>query len=69
MATSKSSTQPSAAQRREGRRARMTFADLLSLSEEEKIRRMYEMTPEQAESIIRKSGILTSSGKLKRGYR
>jgi len=47
----------------------MTAADLLTLSDEERIRRIYDMTPEQAEAIIRKSGILTASGKLKRGYR
>ncbi|AOA73676.1 hypothetical protein [Stenotrophomonas rhizophila] len=47
----------------------MTAADLHTLSDEERIRRIYDMTPEQAEAIIRKSGILTASGKLKRGYR
>ncbi|WP_314105540.1 hypothetical protein [uncultured Stenotrophomonas sp.] len=69
MATSKSSPQSFAAQRVESRRVRMTAADLLTLSDEERIRRIYDMTPEQAEAIIRKSGILTASGKLKRGYR
>lgn len=69
MATSKSRMQPSVAQRIESRRDRMTAADLLTLSDEERIRRIYDMTPEQAEAIIRKSGILTASGKLKRGYR
>lgn len=36
---------------------------------EEEIRRIYTMTPEEASEIIRRSGILTPSGKLKRGYR
>jgi len=53
----------------EARRLPLTAADLITLSDEEKIRRIYTMTPEQAEAIIRKSGILTASGKLKRGYR
>lgn len=53
----------------EARRIPLTAADLITLSDEEKIRRIYTMTPEQAEAIIRKSGILTASGKLKRGYR
>lgn len=53
----------------EARRLPLTAADLITLSDEERIRRIYTMTPEQAEAIIRKSGILTASGKLKRGYR
>lgn len=69
MTTSKSSKQPSVAERSESRRVQMSAADLLTLSDEERIRRIYDMTPEQAEAIIRKSGILTASGKLKRGYR
>lgn len=53
----------------EARRLPLTAADLITLSDEERIRRIYTMTPEEAEAIIRKSGILTASGKLKRGYR
>ncbi len=36
---------------------------------EEEIRRIYTMTPEEVDDVIRRSGILTPSGKLKRGYR
>ncbi len=36
---------------------------------EEEIRRIYTMTPEEVDEVIRRSGILTPSGKLKRGYR
>lgn len=46
-----------------------TVAQVLSESHEQRIRRMYDMTPEEAADIIRESGILTASGRLKRGYR
>lgn len=69
MAISISSKQKRASMVIEARRLPLTAADLITLSDEERIRRIYTMTPEQAEAIIRKSGILTASGKLKRGYR
>lgn len=36
---------------------------------EEEIRRIYTMTPEEVDEIIRMSGILTYAGNLKRSYR
>lgn len=50
-------------------RQSITFGESFALRDEERIRRMHDMTPEEAASIIRESGILTASGKLKRGYR
>lgn len=38
-------------------------------TEEQRITRIYTMTPREASEIIRMSGILTPSGRLKRGYR
>jgi len=55
--------------RMKGRRVRMTIAELFTLSDEERIRRMYDMTPEEAQDVMRDAGLLTPSGKLKRCYR
>lgn len=68
MTMSKSSKQTPAA-RMKGRRVRMTIAELFTLSDEERIRRMYDMTPEEAQDVMRDAGLLTPSGRLKRCYR
>lgn len=47
----------------------MSLAELLTVSDEERIRRMYDLTPEQSLAIMRKAGLLNRSGKLKRCYR
>lgn len=49
--------------------AAMSLAELLTVSDEERIRRMYDLTPEQSLAIMRKAGLLNRSGKLKRCYR
>ena len=69
MDMSKSSKQKPAATRMKGRRVPMTIAELFTLSDEERIRRMYDMTPEEAQDVMRDAGLLTASGKLKRCYR
>lgn len=71
MATSKPKKQQSAAGKPKGRRSSPStpHVHFYSESPEEEIRRIYDMTPAEAAEIIRKSGILTASGKLKRGYR
>jgi hypothetical protein len=69
MAISTSSKQKPSTRKMHGRRVPMTIAELFTLSDEERIRRMYDMTPEQALVVMRKAGLLTRSGKLKRCYR
>lgn len=69
MVTSKSIRKNPDAKTLQGLRQPFTFEESFALGDEERIRRMYDMTPEEAASIIRESGILTASGKLKRGYR
>lgn len=69
MVTPTSRKQQPAAKARATRRVPMTAGELLTLSDEERIRRMYDMTLEQAAAIMRKAGILTASGRLKRCYR
>lgn len=71
MATSKSKKQQSAAGKPKGRGSSpsVTSPRFFNETPEEEIRRIYTMTPAEAAEIIRKSGILTPSGKLKRGYR
>ncbi|MGH8039200.1 MAG: hypothetical protein ACREPD_15780 [Stenotrophomonas sp.] len=71
MAIQKPIPPKSAASKPDGRRTMspMTPAQMFGENYEQQIRRIYDMTPEQAEAIIRKSGILTASGRLKRGYR
>jgi|GEM_PF-3292108 len=53
----------------DGWRHPLTFQELFTLSDEERIRRMYDMTPKQALDIMREAGLLTKSGRLKRCYR
>lgn len=69
MAISKSSRKKSTAKTQDGWRIPMTPVELFTLSDEERIRRMYDMAPELALSIMQDAGLLTRSGKLKRCYR
>jgi hypothetical protein len=69
MAISKFTRRKSTAKSQDGWRIPMTPVELFTLSDEERIRRMYDMTPELALSIMQDAGLLTKSGKLKRCYR
>lgn len=71
MATKKSSPKESVST--EGKssspKRRPLFGRFDTETDEQRIARIYTMTPQEASEIIRMSGILTPSGRLRRGYR
>ncbi|MNP84579.1 hypothetical protein D3C76_1839410 [compost metagenome] len=70
MVTPKPKKKP-AATKAKGRPASLplTAAQMVSESHEQRIPWIYDMTPEETVMIMRKAGLLTASGKLKRCYR
>lgn len=71
MVTPKPKKQKPTADRLNGRPADLplTAAQMFSESHEQRIPWIYDMTPEETVMIMRKAGLLTPSGKLKRCYR